>query len=73
LGIALTVVSGFVAFNELSQLPSDGPWRSPGQWRMVQRVGILKKNCGTVHYTVCEVFGNEIPRTVFDFLGVNEG
>lgn len=73
LGIALTVVSGFVAFNELSLAPKRWPLAlarsvadGPARW-------YLEKNCGTVHYTVCEVFGNEIPRTVFDFLWSERG
>jgi hypothetical protein len=73
LGVALTAVSGFVAFNELSLAPKRWPLAlarsvadGPARW-------FLEKNCGTVHYTVCEVLGNEIPGSVYDFLWGERG
>jgi hypothetical protein len=68
LGIVLTVVSGFVAFDELSLAPKRWPLAlaksvadGPARW-------YLEKNCSRLHYAVCEVFDNDIPATVFEFL-----
>ena len=45
----------------LKQLERRSSVGGPARW-------FLEKNCGTVHYTVCEVLGNEIPGTVYDLL-----
>jgi hypothetical protein len=73
LGVAMTIVSGFVGFNELSLAPKRWPLAlarsvADGPGRLY-----LEKNCAALHYAVCEVFANNIPGSVSEFLWSQRG
>jgi hypothetical protein len=68
LGVAATVVSGFIGFGTVSLAAKRFPLAlarsiedGPARW-------YLERHCMTKHYAVCEVFGSNIPRTVPEFL-----
>lgn len=73
LGVAATVLSGFVGFGEVSFVPKRYPLvlaRSvedgPARW-------YLERNCTTLRYAVCEVFGTDIPSNGPKFLWEEQG
>jgi hypothetical protein len=72
LGGAATILAGFVGFGEVSMAPKRFPLTlarsvedGPARW-------YLEQNCAEHRYAVCEVFGNNIPQSVGEFLW-NEG
>jgi hypothetical protein len=73
LGVAATILSGFVGFGEVSIAPKRFPLTlarsvedGPARW-------YLEKNCATHRYAVCEVFGNEFPSGASEFLWSEHG
>lgn len=73
LGVAATVLSGFIGFGEVSLVPKRYPLvlaRSvedgPARW-------YLERNCATLRYAVCEVFGTNIPSNGPKFLWEEQG
>jgi hypothetical protein len=73
LGIAATIVSGFIGFGEMSIAPKRYPIAlarsledGPARW-------YLEQNCASRHYAVCEVFGKDFPLGVSEFLWGEHG
>jgi hypothetical protein len=68
LGTAATILAGLVGFGELSLAPKRFPLTlarsledGPARW-------YLERNCATRRYTICEVYGNDLPGNVIDLL-----
>lgn len=68
LGVAATVVSGYIGFGTVSLAAKRFPLAlarsvedGPARW-------YLESHCATKRYAVCEVFGNKMPRTVPEFM-----
>ena len=68
LGMAAVLIGGLVGFGEISLAPKHIPLTlarsvgdGPGRWYLEQR-------CATEHYTVCDLYGRNIPKTSNDFL-----
>jgi len=73
LGIAATMVSGFIGFGEVSIAPKRYPLTlarsvedGPARW-------YLEQNCASHHYAVCEVLGNDFPTGASEFLWGEHG
>jgi hypothetical protein len=73
LGVATTILSGFIGFGEVSIAPKRFPFAlarsvedGPARW-------YLEQNCATHRYAVCEVFGNDFPLRAGAFLWGEHG
>jgi hypothetical protein len=73
LGLVATTLSGFIGFGEVSVAPKRFPFAlarsmedGPARW-------YLEQNCATHRYAICEVYGNDLPSTVGDFLWHEKG
>lgn len=73
LGLIATVGSGLIGFGTVSVAPKRYPLTlarsiedGPGRW-------YLERHCADRRYTVCEIFGRNIPRTVPEILWGSRG
>jgi len=73
LGVTTTVVTGLIGFGEVSLAPKRYPLAlarsledGPARW-------YLQQNCATRRYVMCQVYGDDIPGNVTEFLWGDRG